>query len=109
MQSSIGPNTILHYTDENDDARKKRGRWFDAKTTFEEFESTIKRLKIGTDSNFRLEIKDCDGNFVDFDEYYLQTYKPYGINTNSAVSEYQADKSTLQIVELKVIRKLSKI
>ena len=105
----MGPNTILHYTDENDDARRKRGRWFDAKTTFKEFESIIKQLKIETDSNFRLEIKDCDGNFVDFDEYYLQTFKPYGTNTNSVISENQVHRSTLQAVELKVIRKSSKI
>lgn len=95
-------DTIIHYTDDSGQARKARGTWFDRKTSYEGFISIVNSTKPGRP--FRLEIKDSDGGFVDFDESYLETYRPYGLRTTLPITTDRASERKPAAVELNIVR-----
>ncbi|CAF1171833.1 unnamed protein product [Adineta ricciae] len=99
------PATILHYENETGNHRKKVD-WFNRGTPIEEFYQRITD-EMGMRS-FKLEINDPHDGFVDFDEGYRKSFRPYATNPETRNAGPQSTNVPVQVVELKIVNISSK-
>ncbi|CAF1535960.1 unnamed protein product [Adineta ricciae] len=94
------PVTILNYTNETGNHRKKVD-WFNSDTPIEEFYQQITD-QMGLRS-FELEINDPHDGFVDFDEGYRKSFRPYATNPETENAGPQPTTAAVPKVELKIV------
>ncbi len=94
--------TLLQYTDEDGQHHDKTVDWFNSTTSFNDIEKRIKdELNI---SSFKLKIKDPDDRDVDFSDYYLKSFRPFGVNEETGNSGAQPTTAPPRVVDLLIIQ-----
>lgn len=89
-------HTYVEYTDTSGRPRTKKYPKFDHQTKLSDIQNWILEWWKGSHT-FELEIKDPNGKFVDFDDEYLNQFKPF------ATIESPETSSTHLQVELRII------
>jgi hypothetical protein len=99
-------NTLIYYKGSRG-GYPKLVDWFNAQTPLHEYSQRISN-ELGFKS-FKLEIEDQYGEFVDFNQYYQNSFSPFRVNQQTENLGAQPSTSTEPIIKLRIVETAGKI
>jgi len=90
-------DTLVQYTDSSGRDRLKKTK-FNHQTNLSDVQKWISGWRTGT-GTFELQIKDSHGRFVDFDDGYINDFRPFGVSEPTQPSTATSLEIELRIVD----------